>query len=358
MVHRMESPCNALMGWAMVSFSGFGSGKTTGARPLLPGRLVTARVVRSDPDGVATLQIGKRKVAATVSQPLKNGTLVRMRVTDVDKTHIALRQLTFADHPVGRYLVTLRNLGRQGPFQHLFTLFNTALPKGASAVSQGKEKLQDFVTKIAVKPGKSGAEDVRSMVRQSGLMHEHNLLQGGEGAGEDIKGLSMKLAQVSKKDESLSKAVKSLIDGIEKLQVVNRATGEVSGRFLLPLPIYMDEKLSFGQLLIDRGEEGKSGGEGGESVTRMAMHLNLTKLGEFRADLSLFKGAVTGTLYVTTEEAEDLLAHDLSELTRSLAEKGFSVRQMGVQRVDRAVLANASLVDDLVDGMDGLHVTT
>ncbi len=339
----------------MVSFLGFGSGKNTGPKPLSPGRLVTARVVRSDPDGTATLQIGKREVAATVNQPMKNGALVRMRVTGVDKSHIALRQLTFADHPVGRYLVGLRNLGRQGPFQHLFTLFGTALPKGASAAVQLKDKLQNFVTQIAVKPGKSGAEDVRRMVRQSGLMHENNLLHGGEGE-EDIKGLSMKLAQAAKKEESLSKAVKALIDGIEKLQVVNRATGEASGRFLIPLPIYVDDKLSFGQLLIDRGEDGRAGGEGGDRVTRMAMHLNLTKIGELRADLSLFKGAVTGTLSVTSREAEELLAHDLDELTRSFAEKGFSVRRLGVQRVDRAVLANTSLVDDLVDGVDGLHV--
>ncbi|BCS99132.1 hypothetical protein DSLASN_47640 [Desulfoluna limicola] len=340
----------------MVSFFGFGIEKSAGHKPLAPGHLVTARVVRSDPDGAATLQIGKREVAATVNQPMKNGALVRMRVTEVDKSHIALRQLTFADHPVGRYLVALRNLGRQGPFQHLVTLFGTALPKGASAALQLKDKLQNFVTQIAVKPGKSGAEDVRRMVRQSGLMHENTLLHGGEGGEEDIKGLSMKLALAAKKEESLSRAVKALIDGIEKLQVVNRATGEASGRFLIPLPIYVDEKLSFGQLLIDRGEEGKSGSEGGDRVMRMAMHVNLTKIGELRADLSLFKGAVTGTISVTSQEAELCLAHDLEELTRSLAEKGFSVRRMGVQRVDRAVLANTSLVDDLVDGMDGLHV--
>lgn len=142
--------------------------------------------------------------------------------------------------------------------------------------------------------------------------------------------------------------------------MVNRATGEVSGRFLLPLPIFMDGGLSFGQLLIDRGEEGRNkGAKGrvGERVTRLSMLLTLTNIGEFRADLSLFKGAVTGTLSVTTPEAEELLSRDLGELTSSLSEKGFSVRRMGVRRVERAVLAGTSLVDDLVDGMDGLHVS-
>jgi len=342
----------------MVSFFGFGSGRTAGPRPLAPGRLVTARVVQANPDGTATLQIGKREVEATVNQPMKNGALMRMRVTDVDTSRIALRQLTFANHPVGRYLVALRNLGRQGPFQHLFTLFGATLPtKGATAAAHLKEKLQSFVSQIAVKPGKSGAEDLRRMVRQSGLMHEHNLMQGGQGGEEDLKGLSMKLAQAVKREEPIGRAVKALIDGIEKLQVVNRATGEVSGRFLLPLPIVMDGTLSFGQLLIDRGEEGPSGGDAKDRVTRMSMLLDLTRLGELRADISLFKGAVRGTFSVTTPEAEALLAHDLEELTRSLSEKGFSVRKMGVQRVDRAVMAGTSLVDDLVDAVDGLHVS-
>ena len=338
----------------MVSILGFGGGKTAGAKPLALGRTVTARVVNSEPDGSATLQIGKRELAATVNQPMKKGSVVRMRVTEMDKSHIAFRQLTFADHPVGRYLVALRNLGRQGPFQHLLTLFGNSLPKGTAAVSHLKEKLQKLVTQIAVKPGKSGAEDVRRMVRQSGLMHEHQLMQGDRGE-ENIKGLSMKLAQAAKNEAALSKAVKTLIDGIEKLQVVNHATGETSGRFLLPLPLYMDDTLSFGQLLIDCGENRKAGGEG-ESITRMAMHLHLTRLGEFRADLSFFKGAVTGTLLVTTPEAEEMLNDDLHELTQALGEKGFSVRRLGVQRVSQEALANTSLVDDLVDGMDGLHV--
>lgn len=342
----------------MASLFGFGSGKALAPPRVLPGRLVTARVVRSDPDGSATLRIGSREMTATVSHPMKSGALVRMRVTDVDKTHVVLRELTFADHPVGRYLVALRNLGRQGPFQHLFTLFSSQLPKGTSAISQLKEKLQAFVTQIAVKPGTSGAAEIRSMVRHSGLMLEHNLMQGGD--GDDIKGLSLKLSQAASKEDSLARTVKALIDGIEKLQVVNRATGEVSGRFLIPLPIFMDGGLSFGQLLIDRGEEGgNKGAKGrvGERVTRLSMLLTLTNIGEFRADLSLFKGAVTGTLSVTTPEAEEILSRDLGELTSSLSEKGFSVRRMGVRRVERAVLAGTSLVDDLVDGMDGLHVS-
>ncbi|WP_300673100.1 flagellar hook-length control protein FliK [Desulfoluna sp.] len=340
----------------MVSFFGFGRGKALGHRPISPGRRVTARVVHSDPDGSATLRIGKREIAATLAHPMKNGTSMRLRVTDVDTSRIALRQITFADHPVGRYLVALRNLGRQGPFQHLFTLFGSSLPKGSAAVSQLKEKLQDFVAQLAVKPGKSGAEDVRRMVRQSGLMHEHNLLQGADGKEEDIKGLSMALAHAARKEGSLSKAVKALIDGIEKLQVVNRATGEISGRFLLPLPLFMDGKLSFGQLLIDRGEEGRPGRGEGDRVTRLSMHVNLSKIGDLRVDLSIYKGAVRGTLSVTNPEAEALLLHDLDTLTESLAEKGFSVRGLGVQRVERAVMAGTSLVDDLVCGMDGLHV--
>ncbi|VFQ42763.1 flagellar hook-length control protein FliK [Desulfoluna butyratoxydans] len=342
----------------MVSFFGFGSGKPAGPRPLAPGRVVRARVVQANPDGTATLKIGKREVEATVNQPMKSGALMRMRVTDVGTEHIALRRLTFANHPVGRYLVALRNLGRQGPFQHLFTLFGTDLPaKGATAATHLKEKLQRFVSQIAVKPGKSGVEDIRRMVRQSGLMHEHNLMQGGGEGEEDLKGLSLKLSRAVKREEPMGKAVKALIDGIEKLQVVNRATGEVSGRFLLPLPIVMDGNLSFGQLLIDRGEEGASGGDAKDRVTRVSMLLDLTRLGELRADISLLKGAVTGTFSVTTPEAEALLADDLEMLNHSLAERGFSVRKMNVQRVDRAVMAGTSLVDELVDAMDGLHVS-
>jgi len=340
----------------MVSFFGFGNGKIAGQRALAPGRLVTARMVHANPDGSATLQTGKREVEATANPPMKSGALMRMRVTWVDTSRIALSRLTFANHPVGRYLVALRNMGRQGPFQHLFTLFGASLPQGAAAATHLKEKLQRFVSQMAVKPGKSGADDLRRMVRQSGLMHEHNLMQGDQSGEEDLKGLSMKLAQAVEKEEPLAKAVKALIDGIEKLQVVNRATGEVSGRFLLPLPIVMDGILSFGQLLIDRGEDGISGAEGREKVTRVSMHVNLTRLGELRADFSLFKGAVRGTFSVTTPEAEALLSHDLASLSRNLSEKGFSVRRMDVQRVDRAVMAGTSLVDDLVAGMDSLHV--
>ena len=341
----------------MISFLGGGKGPGQRVRPLVPGATVRARVVSSDADGAATLRVGRHEVNATASAPMKPGSTVRMRVTHMDPTHISLRQLTFADHPVGRYLVALRNFGRQGPFRHLSTLLERTLPDSKGPVGQWRATLHQFVTQIAIRPGKSDAHDLRRMVQGSGLMYEHNLGCGDAGDG-DIKGLSMKLAQAIKKESSLSQAVKALIDGIEKLQVVNRATGEISGRFLMPLPLYMDDRLHFGQLLIDRGKKGRSGDGGEDRVTRMAMHVTLTKLGETRVDLSLFKGVVVGTITVTTGEAERRLTHDMETLSQALAEKGVSVRQMRIKRVPPEALAATSLVDDLVDAVGGLYVAT
>ena len=336
----------------MALLSGSGGRKVLGG--FSPGRLVTARVVNRQEDGEATLSIGGRKISAQVSQPVAEGRTVRMRVTHVDSSRISLKQLTFADHPVGRYLMALRGLGRKGPFQYLTTLFGSAFSKGSSTAQQLKEKLQHLITQLAVKPGESTAQDLREMVRGSGLMHERQVLD--EEPRENIKSLSLKLGRASEEDEPLSKTVKAFIDGIEKLQVVNRATGEISGRFLLPLPIFMDGRLTFGQLLIDRGEERSASEGGAQRMIRLAMHLKLSRMGEMRVDLSLYKGAVAGMLSVASKEACDLLLKEMAGLGAALGEKGFLLRHMGVQEVEPAELASGSLVDDLVEGMDRHHV--
>ncbi len=71
------------------------------------------------------------------------------------------------------------------------------------------------------------------------------------------------------------------------MQVINSYSSEESGRYLLPLPAMVDDTLKFGQLLIDLGSGKKDGKEAKDRLIRVAFILELTQLGDLRADFSI-----------------------------------------------------------------------
>lgn len=323
---------------------------STWIRQMVPGRQISARVLGRKNDGTTSLDIGGHKVDARISRPVAEGTTVRMRVTHADKNRIALKELTFANHPVGRYLMALRSLGRQGPFQYLTTLLDAAPTFSSTSSGRLFEKLQHFFSKFAIKPDTGAPQSIREMVRRSGLTHERQLLEGQP--KENAKSLALELQKAIPKNQPIAKTITTLVESMEKLQVVNRASHEASGRILIPLPLFMDGGLTFGQLLVDKGKRAHRK-KSTAQLTRFALQLKLSDLGEMRMDLAIYKGALTGTIAVTNDEAKQSLSNHMGQLKGDLLEKGFRVRRFSIEQVSEESLAGASLVDDIVEGFHG-----
>ncbi len=82
--------------------------------------------------------------------------------------------------------------------------------------------------------------------------------------------------------------------------------------------------------------------------------LELTNLGDFLAEFSILKEAVSGSFRVIDDHARVLIENHLPDLKRRLTAHGFEVRHIECRVVRPDILAGISLIDDVADEGEGL----
>ena len=184
----------------------------------------------------------------------------------------------------------------------------------------------------------------------------YNKKVSGELVLNDLKALALSLSASSDEgDEEIISLVRNFIDSLEQMQIINRYSSEESGRYLLPLPAMFDETFKFGQILIDLGGGKKDANDPKNRIIRIAFILELTKLGDLKADFSILKQSITGTFGVGTSELCAYIKSGIPGLTSTLNEHGFMVHGIDCKVIDPEILSNMSLSDQLIeDQKEGL----
>ncbi len=231
------------------------------------------------------------------------------------------------------------------------------------------KKLENLLNLLSLKPEREpDDESLKSLVKNSGLMWEKKLssvikslkepltLRDAENLiNNDIKALAMKLAMiVDGEDKNIRNTLRSFVDGIEKMQILNTHSSEESGRYLLPLPFFLNDTLKFGQLLVDLDRNSKSDGDTNDRAIRVAFILEMTRLGHLKADFSIYKKSISGEFGVENDEVQKLFNQLIPGLKEKFEEKEYVVNKIGCSVISSGELAGTSLTDLVIDNPSGV----
>lgn len=221
--------------------------------------------------------------------------------------------------------------------------------------------IERLVKEISLKSGDPDKNIVKSFIKSSGLKWENtivNLLSQGEILTKksiegmilkDLKGLAMSLlASTDSGDEDVTYLIRNFVDTLEQMQVINSYSSEESGRYLLPLPAMFDDTFTFGQLLIDLGGGKKNEKDPKDRLIRVAFILEMSELGDLRADFSILKKAISGAFGVGSQEFCNFIKGGLPGLKVKLNDHGYAVHTIDCQVIDPELLSNTSLADNLI----------
>ncbi|MBF0377713.1 MAG: flagellar hook-length control protein FliK [Desulfamplus sp.] len=143
---------------------------------------------------------------------------------------------------------------------------------------------------------------------------------------------------------------KEFIQNLESVQLLNSHLSE-SGKYIIPFPLLNGEQFSFGQLLIDLGENRK-GNENTyskeNSLLKVSLFLDMTNLGPIRADFSVLKNNITGGFQVADEEIANFFKLMLPELKERLQIHDYNVHKIECRVVESEKLAEKSIIKELL----------
>jgi hypothetical protein len=291
---------------------------------LRDGRMVAAEVLTRPGDGTVMLAIGRHVVPAETELRFEPGTRFLLRVEDGPEG-LVLRLLGGeGDEEPGLLRALRRVVGQGRPLGELLGDLHVALvaqgPAGA-ALARG-------LAQHAALPG--GGALLASLLLGSGLAHESLLaaaVQGGPGgagsgalaaAGSDLKAWLLRALQ-DLPEGPAREAARQALAGLEAEQLLNLARERMGEPLVFALPFLDGEAWTTARFQVPPRERGAEGEEEAASF-RMAVGLELSRLGPVRADLALTPTALVVRVLVTRADLARRLGAQAKELAARLGD--------------------------------------
>jgi hypothetical protein len=273
----------------------------------------------------------------------------------------------------------LKSFGRAGAYDPLLKLLSASpmrplngglSPAGNPATDATAllEHLKALVADMALQSDTPEPKLLQKWIAHSGLQAAENKASPATSpsfsdasvrpAGEsNLKTAVLQALQsMETEDESLLASLRSFAENLEHMQQFNQKTFDEFGKMLLPLPLLWNHELTFGQLLLDLGKE-RSQKPASERIIKVSMLLEMSRLGDVRADFAVFKKSISGAFGVGSEALQQYFLAHIPDVIERLQEQEFVVQKIDCQVLRPETLANASLIDDMLLSEDGLlHV--
>ncbi|MBU0995494.1 MAG: hypothetical protein KJ737_23610 [Proteobacteria bacterium] len=221
--------------------------------------------------------------------------------------------------------------------------------------------IRELVKSMSLKSDSPDTDLAKNFVRKSGMAWEKKLsfmIQAektvtrqkvNDMALKDLKGLALStLSSLDESDKNTGTVLRNFVDTLEQLQVINRYSSEESGKYLLPFPVMVNESFKFGQLLIDLGKENNKDKPLKDRVVKVAFILELSNLGDLRADFSIFRKSVMGVFGVGKREFRTIVKREIPGLEKRLKTLGYKVSGIDCQVIDPVVLSNTTLTNQVI----------
>jgi hypothetical protein len=333
-----------------------GAGQASDSHALLrDGRVLTAEVLARSGDGTLLLAIGRHVIPAESELALDPGARFVVRV-EGDGEGAVLQLVGAAADPEEALLAALRRVvGEERPLgeplaelaRALRAATNTkegALPPEAQALARA---LGAFATSTSLA---GGAEGLRASLFALGLGHEAALaaLLGARGARAslaELRGnlkarlLAAEAALAGAPERELHQAVARALASLEAEQLLNLARERAGEPVVLSLPLADAEGFATARLFVPAREERAAGEDGAPPAPfRLALELELSRLGPLRVELALAPARLAVSVRVTRPETRARLAAELGEL-RARLERGPRALELEVRLVAPGELA-------------------
>lgn len=337
---------------------------------LKKGQIVEARVDQTYSSRKARLMIQGKAVSAQTHLPLQTGQQMLLRVIQAGAhPRFQMVETSRGDflHLPSDLLQTLNRLGSDTILSRLFTPITEAgSVSGFLHDTEAFERMDRLLASISEMADQPDRHAVKSYINQSGLTWENKLVsllntqkplppalvqRLIEG---DLKALSLLITQSSEEKAPLLEEIHTYLEDLESLQLLNSRVYKASGRYFIPLPILVDERIRFGQMLLDLGKDTASDAERKDQILRVSLLLEMSTLGHLQVELSILKNAITGMIDVEDTAAQARIDDQLPQLVEKLNRSGFHVEEMTCRTVAPQTLHTTSLVDRLIDDRNGV----
>jgi len=347
---------------------------------LKPGQIIKAIVMDAVSPRKARLRILGKTVIAKTGIPLDKGETILLEVAKTGKQPV----LKLIWNEGGRHSLSLSGTGqpvydmltRSGLNNVVTDLFSElkSPPHLKSHTAGGLLTAQKFIfmletalRQIALKSGSIDKELIPRLIRYGGLTLENkfgkalpfgnNTIQtvAGEALKLDVKALALKIADASIPGGSeAGQAALKLVEVLETLQLMNHYASETSGKYLIPFPVYVEDLFRFGQILIDVDKKQGPINNREDRLVRVSFLLELSGIGDFLAEVLVYKTTVSGSISVGSGEVKQLVDRNIPGLIHRLNENGFDIQQFDCRVESPEALANTSLADKMIEKSEGL----
>ena len=322
---------------------------------LFKNEIIEGKILKALSLDTALLLIKGRKVIAKTHVPLKEGSVLSLKVEQtVAVPTLKLLGIKFANSDAINISMVLSAI-KENLWKLAFENINyQGLPK--EALSLFKELMNDLSMRLFLK---STPELLREFIDKSGLSWEaklRNILVGNKIGGDnlykltegDLKGMASRFLALKEEKGTL---LKRFVSTIKNIQLLNKFGLEHDRKIFLPIPIqFPDGLFTIGQLLIHLPQKEKDGDtkqRTDKDSLRVAFLLELSNFGPLRADLTIKGKEIEGRFLLTKEEAKLLIEKGIPIFISRLKEKGFSVRSMECHLKDPEIVKQ-SLIEEIV----------
>lgn len=311
--------------------------------------IVAGKVIKSLSLKDVVLLINGRRFTARTHTPLEEGRILSLKVEEVLPVPVLkLLGTKFSSADVINIPVLLSAM-KENIWKSMFEgIIELGLPKKDAALF--KALLNDLSQQLFLK---SSPDFLKTFIEKSGMSWEAKLgklcLQKMAGKdsvdkliSDDLKGLSSKFLTINEEKEAL---LSRFVSTLKNIQLLNHIGLEQERKIFLPLPFQLpDGFLGVGQLLVHLNQEKndereKNGTE--KNLFHITFLLELSDLGQLRADLNIKGKEIDAGFYLTKEETRLLIEQNIPSLVNNLEEKGFSIRRMTFHMKEIEILENA-----------------
>jgi hypothetical protein len=304
--------------------------------PLIKDEVIKGQVLKVLPEGKATLLIKGRQVTAKSTLPLTPGRLLSFKVETMSPfPTLKLLGTPFRESGAVNGSMVMSAV-KENLWESLFEYIKqSGLPKGDLA--QFRALMNDVTLRLLTE---SNPELLKVLIAKSGLSWEAKLKKAVLNKGMkgnalkqliegDLKGLVSKMLGLQDKENVL---LQKFVSSIKNTQLLNLISPDQERKIFLPMPIQLpDGVFTVAQLLIhlpQKEDRGALSEKGKKDLFRISFLLELSRLGPFRADITIRGKEITGKFLFTTEEAKSMFEENLWVFTNRMEEKGFKIHQM------------------------------
>lgn len=322
---------------------------------LIKNEIVKGKVLKSFSLNKALLFIKGRKVLARTHVPLREGSVLSLKVEEVSPNPVLKFLGTKYQNLDAVKISTILSAIKENLWESLFEGINQyRLSKTDRNIF--KQLMNDLSQNLFLK---TDPELLRGLIDKSGLSWEAKLRKIvinktftqdnlNKLIAEDLKGLGSKLLALMEENEVL---LNRFVSTIKNIQLLNHLGLEQESKVFLPIPIqFPDGFFTVGQLLIQLGQEKKGDHEeekGDKGIFRISFLLELSNLGPLRSDITIKEKEIYGRFLLAKEETKLIIEENLPSFISNLQEKGFSVLQLGCQ-IKAPEIVKHSLIKEII----------